>query len=125
MAKQLTAAFVRTVNTPGKYNDEHGLLFRVVRSKKKQLISKSWVQRIVIHGRPRELGLGGYPQVSLADARQRALENRRIARAGGDPRAQRSTAKTGRATPAHMKKPGPASGGDAARVADTAGDKPK
>ena len=45
MPKQLTAAFVRTVNTPGKYNDEHGLILRVIRSKKKQLISKSWVQR--------------------------------------------------------------------------------
>ena len=88
MAKQLTAAFVRTVNRPGKYNDEHGLILRVVRSERKQWISKSWVQRLVIHGRRRDLGLGAYPLVGLADARERALENRRIARAGGNPRAQ-------------------------------------
>ena len=125
MPKQLTAAFVRTVNTPGKYNDEHGLIFRVIRSKKKQLISKSWVQRIVIRGRLRELGLGGFPRVSLAEARKHALENRRIARAGGDPRPRRSTAKTGRAVPSSRKNRGPSSGADAARVADTAGDKPK
>ena len=87
MAKQLTAAFVRTVKTPGKYNDEHGLILRVVRSERKRWISKSWVQRLVIHGRRRDLGLGAYPLVGLADARERALENRRIARAGGDPRA--------------------------------------
>lgn len=84
MPKQLTAAFVGTVTSPGRYNDEHGLLLRVVRSKKKQLISKSWVQRIVIQGRRRDLGLGGYPKVSLAEARERALENRRIARTGGE-----------------------------------------
>ena len=97
MPKQLSAAFVRTVTSPGTYNDEHGLFLRVVRSKKKQLISKSWVQRIVIHGRRRDLGLGGYPKVSLAEARKLALDNRRIARAGGDPFLQRATAETGRA----------------------------
>ena len=125
MPKQLSAAFVRTVTSPGRYNDEHGLLLRVVRSEKKQLISKSWVQRIVIQGRRRELGLGGYPKVSLAEARERALENRRIARAGGDPFAQRSTAETGRAPPTPRKKGRPASGADGARGADTAADKPK
>ena len=90
LAKQLTAAFVRSVNTPGKYNDEHRLILRVVRSERKQWISKPWVQRLVIHGRRRDLGLGSYPLVGLADARERALQNRRIARAGGDPRAQSS-----------------------------------
>ena len=31
------------------------------------------------------MGLGAYPYVSLLDARQQAYENRKIARAGGDP----------------------------------------
>ena len=44
-----------------------------------------WVQRIVIDGRGRDLGFGPYPRVSLADARRVALDNRRVARAGGDP----------------------------------------
>ena len=88
MAKQLTAAFVRTVNTPKMYNDEHDLILRVVRSERKQWISKSWVQRLAIHSRRRDLGLGAYPLMGLADARERALENRRVARVGGDPRAQ-------------------------------------
>ena len=91
MAKQLTAAFVRTASTPGKYNDEHSLILRVVQSERKQWISKSWVQRLVIHGRRRDLGLGAYPLVGLADARERAVENRRIARDGGDPRARPCT----------------------------------
>ena len=49
----------------------------------------SWVQRLVIRGSRRELGLGGYPLVSLKLAREQAADNRRIARAGGDPLADR------------------------------------
>ena len=76
---------MRSVNTPGKYHDEHGLILRVVPCERKQWTSKSWVQRLVIHGRCRDLGLGAYPLVGLADARERALDNLRIARSGGDP----------------------------------------
>ena len=43
------------------------------------------MQRLVIRGRRRDLGLGAYPLVSLAEARQKALQNRRVARVGGDP----------------------------------------
>ena len=32
------------------------------------------------------MGLGAYPLVSLAEAREKALRNRRVARAGNDPR---------------------------------------
>ena len=85
MAKQLTAAFVKTISRPGKYNDEHGLILRVQRSAKKGWISKSWVQRIVVQGRRREIGLGAYPLVALAQAREQALRNRTVARSGGDP----------------------------------------
>ena len=38
---------------------------------------------------PRWLGLGGYPLVSLAEARQAAFANRKLARAGGDPLEER------------------------------------
>ena len=80
--EKLSAAFVRTVVEPGKYHDAHGLILRVMPSG-----SKQWVQRIVVQGRRRDLGLGGFPLVSLAEARQQAFENRRLARAGGDPMA--------------------------------------
>ena len=46
--------------------------------------TKSWVQRLSIDGKRRDLGLGGRPLVSLAEARQRAFENRKLARSGGD-----------------------------------------
>ena len=51
--------------------------------------SRSWVQRIAIRGRRRELGLGGFPLVSLKEARALAFANRKLARAGGDPLAEK------------------------------------
>lgn len=48
--------------------------------------SRSWCQRLVIQGVRREMGLGSYPLVTLAEAREKAFANRRIARSGGDPR---------------------------------------
>ena len=42
-----------------------------------------------VRGRRRDIGLGGYPLVSLAEARAAAFDNRKLARAGGDPLALR------------------------------------
>ncbi|NNU80411.1 integrase arm-type DNA-binding domain-containing protein [Halovulum dunhuangense] len=80
--KGLSAAFVRTVKVPGKYHDGGGLglYLRVTESG-----ARSWVQRITIRGRRSEIGLGSPPVVTLAEARERALENSRVARSGGDP----------------------------------------
>ena len=47
-----------------------------------------WIQRLVIRGRRRELGLGAAQLVPLAEARAKALENRKLAREGGNPLAQ-------------------------------------
>jgi hypothetical protein len=77
--KALTAAEVRNAG-PGKHFDGHGLYLRVQPNGARQ-----WVQRIVIRGKRRELGLGSPPLVPLARARELALDNRRIAREGGDP----------------------------------------
>ena len=80
---RLSAAFVRTVTEPGRYGDGrggHGLALLVIPSG-----ARCWVQRLVIHGKRRELGLGGYPMVTLSEARSKAFENRKLARAGGDP----------------------------------------
>jgi hypothetical protein len=77
--KALTAALVRSAG-PGKWFDGHGLFLRVQPNG-----SRQGVQRIVVRGRRRELGLGSPPLVTPAQARERAIDNRRIARAGGDP----------------------------------------
>ncbi|MCY3932086.1 MAG: Arm DNA-binding domain-containing protein [Acidobacteria bacterium] len=81
--RKLTAAFVRTVDRAGKYGDEHGLILRV-----RPTGSKQWIWRGTVGGRRVDLGLGGYPYTSLAEARQTAFEHRKCARAGGDPRAR-------------------------------------
>ena len=78
--QKLTAAFARTVTEPGKYHDDHGLILRVLPSGAKQ-----WIWRGTVHGRRVDLGLGGYPYVTLAEAREAAFNNRKLARAGGDP----------------------------------------
>ena len=46
---------------------------------------KSWVLRITVDGRRRDIGLGGFPSVSLARAREKATDNRTAVAAGRDP----------------------------------------
>ena len=82
---RLTAAFVRTVNRPGVYGDQHGLRLRVYESRKRKSISKHWIWRGTVNGVRRDVGLGAFPYVSLAEARQKAFEHRKISWAGGDP----------------------------------------
>ncbi len=84
---RLTVQFVRTA-APGFYGDGHGLNLRVGPSG-----ARRWVQRLVVSGQPRTLGLGGYPLVSLAEARDKAFANRRLARSGGDPLAEKKKSK--------------------------------
>ena len=78
--KALTAAFCRTVGEAGRYADGNGLYLHVDPSG-----ARRWVQKLVIRGKVHVLGLGGYSLVSLAEARDQALANRRLARSGGDP----------------------------------------
>ena len=80
----LSAVFVRTVKYAGKYADGNGLRLIVAPSG-----ARRWEQRIAIRGKRVDLGLGGYPLVSLQEAREQALANRKSARAGGDPLAER------------------------------------
>ena len=84
MAKALTTGFIRKA-PPGKYYDRDGLYLRV-----KETGSRQWMQRLTVRGRRIEIGLGGFPLVSLDEARDAAFENKRFARDGGDPRALRS-----------------------------------
>ena len=87
----LSAAFVRTINRPGRYGDGrggHGLSLLVKSTAIPGRWSKTWSQRLRINGKPVMVGLGSYPVVTLAQARQRALENRRAAEQGRDPRGE-------------------------------------
>jgi len=54
--------------------------------------ARSWVLRLSVAGKRREMGLGGFPDVTLADARHRAREERERADKGVDPIAERKAA---------------------------------
>ncbi len=85
----LSSTFVRNVAQAGRYCDGDGLYLEV-----QPTGTRSWVQRLAIRGRRRELGLGGFPLVPLKEARAQALANRRLARAGGDPLAEKRRLKS-------------------------------
>ena len=79
-SESLTGPFVHEVEAFGFYADGNGLYLRVDRSG-----SKRWILRTVVHGKRRDIGLGGFSSVSLIEARLKARVLRKIAREGGDP----------------------------------------
>ena len=88
--KVLTDRAVRTA-VPGRYSDGtvKGLMLLV-----RDNGSRSWVLRYQLGGRRRDMGLGPYPEIGRADAREKALDARRlIKRDGKDPIAARGRAK--------------------------------
>ena len=86
---ELTPAFVRNVSRAGRYCDGNGLYLDV-----RPTGSRGWIQRLTIRGRRTEFGLGGYPLVSLKEAREKAFANRKLAREGGDPLSEKRRAKS-------------------------------
>lgn len=77
---------------PGRFADGGGLYLEVDPSG-----AKRWFLRTTVKGRRVHMGLGGFPLVSLAEAREEAFALRKMARAGGDPLAKRR--KDARAVP--------------------------
>ena len=86
-AMPLNARKVETA-APGRHGDGRGLFLYV-----KPTGARSWVLRYQVQGRRRDLGLGPYPDVSLAMARDRAAEARRLIAEGEDPIAKKQQAK--------------------------------
>jgi integrase len=80
-ARELTALAVSKLKAEGRYavGGAAGLHLRVAGN------SRTWVLRIKVAGRRRDMGLGAFPEVSLAEARQRALEQRKAVARGIDP----------------------------------------
>ena len=76
----LTALKVRRESKQGFYADGNGLYLKVDKNG-----AKRWIQRIVINGKRRDLGLGSALIISLADARLNAIKNKQIVLSGGDP----------------------------------------
>ena len=86
---KLTVAGIKALTEPGRYSDGDTLFLNIAPGG-----SKSWIQRLTIEGRRRDLGLGGWPLTSLAKAREIAFENRRLAHSGGNPLAEKRKAQT-------------------------------
>lgn len=76
---RLSAGFLKSPPV-GKHCDGAGL-WLVVREDG----GAQWVLRVTVHGRRREMGLGGYPSLRLADARKLAGRWRDVAALGRDP----------------------------------------
>jgi len=83
---KLTAVQVAKACVPGYYGDGGGLWLQVSPSG-----TKSWVFRFTLAGRSREMGLGPLHTVSLAEARNKALEKRKLLLDGVDPIEARNT----------------------------------
>ena len=55
--------------------------------------AKSWAFRFRFHGAPHKLTIGPYPDIGIAEAREKAAEARKQVRAGIDPTAEKSAAR--------------------------------
>lgn len=77
---RLTALGIQKNNKPGLYLDGHGLILQV-----RGPNSKSWLFRYRLDGREREMGLGPLHTVNLSEARELALQARKLKLAGIDP----------------------------------------
>jgi hypothetical protein len=95
--KRLNDLAARRAKKPGKYPDGGGLYLQVGRSG-----SKCWIFRFMLHGKEREMGLGSLNAVTLAQAREKATDARRLRAEGIDPietkRAKRAAALLGAVT---------------------------
>lgn len=82
VARELSALAVSKATQPGLLfvGGVQGLAMQV-----KPSGAKSWVLRVVLGGRRREMGLGSYPSVTLAMAREKAREARELMRQGVNP----------------------------------------
>lgn len=72
----------------GKTNDGDGLYLQISKAG-----ASSWIFRYKLDGKSREMGLGPYPAVTLAEARQQAADQRKVLAAGTDPLAARDAAR--------------------------------
>ena len=77
---RLTAIEVKGIDQKGMHHDGGGLYLQVSAAG-----TKSWIYRFTLDGRAREMGLGPLNAISLAEARKRAAECRRMRHDGIDP----------------------------------------
>jgi hypothetical protein len=81
-ARELSPLEVRRLARPGRWSvgGVDGLALQVTATG-----ARSWVLRITVAGKQREMGLGSFPSVTLAEAREKARTHRAQAQRGADP----------------------------------------
>ena len=77
--KRLTAVTVSKTREPGLHHDGGGLYLQVSIGAG-GVVNRSWILRYMLDRRPRKMGLGSAELVPLAEARERALQARKLAR---------------------------------------------
>jgi integrase len=88
---KLSARRVATLSKPGRHGDGAGLYLSI--SKDGDRVRRRWVYLFTRAGKLREMGLGGFPEASLAQVRLERDKWAAILRSGGDPIALRRAEK--------------------------------
>jgi integrase len=89
---KLNALKIRSITKVGMHSDGNGLHLKVQLSKKTNALNKSWIFRWGAQGK-NSMGLGSLTDVSLADARAKTLEYKKMVAAGLNPRDERDKLK--------------------------------
>lgn len=90
-ARELSPLEVRRLVRPGRWSvgGVDGLALQVTATG-----ARSWVLRVPVAGRQREMGLGSFPTVTLAEAREKARSHRALVEQGIDPVSLRASAQS-------------------------------
>ncbi|NWA11955.1 tyrosine-type recombinase/integrase [Pseudomonas gingeri] len=83
----LSQKVIEKITQPGVYQDKHGLSLKV-----RPTGTKSWTLRYQVNNERHDIGLGSFPETSLADARKKATEHRVLINQGIDPLGHRKEA---------------------------------
>src|SRR5262249_10687261 len=88
MKRLLSARAVAGLTEPGRYAVGHGAYLQISVWR-----TKSWTFRYVRNGKAHHVGMGSCDYVTLAEARERAIEYRRLLARGGDPLEEKHASK--------------------------------
>ena len=80
ISERLSALKVANLKGPGYFADGGNLYFRIAPGD-----TRGWIFRFMIGGRTRDMGLGAFPEISLAAARKAAAKYRELVKEGVDP----------------------------------------